>query len=89
MATQLSWPARRAQVWSKLDTTWTGVSIDTPLSALDVGGDFVLRTCGWEGVVARNGWLGRVGFGPERRLRPCSALSGASTAEPSELWSRG
>jgi DMSO/TMAO reductase YedYZ molybdopterin-dependent catalytic subunit len=31
--------------WSKLDTTWTGVSIDTLLNGVDVDGDFVLAFC--------------------------------------------
>ena len=27
--------------WTKLDTTWTGVSVDTLLEGVDLGGDFV------------------------------------------------
>ncbi len=31
--------------WSKLDTTWRGVSIDTLLEGVDTGGDYVTAWC--------------------------------------------
>src|ERR671916_309729 len=31
--------------WSKLDTTWRGVSIDTLLDGVDTGGDYVTAWC--------------------------------------------